>query len=218
MSSEKQHSPQHEELLKKQALEQQEVKEVLVFLQKYTKPVAIAIGVVCAIVLVIKFNETQTQKKEAEASTALMNANTAGELQAIVDDYASTTARPVALMGLALKKFNAGQVDEAATLYNQFLKEHGAHELATQAELSLITCKESVSLEEAQALYAKFAEEHADSYLAPAAMLSRASCLEALGKLDDARVAYEDILANFPDSNSARTADANLKVVVGKQQ
>ena len=52
MSSNKQHSPQHEDLLKKQSLEQQEVKEVLNFIKKYAKPAAIVVITVCALFLV----------------------------------------------------------------------------------------------------------------------------------------------------------------------
>jgi hypothetical protein len=51
MSSEKKHTPQHEELLKRQALEQQEVKEVLVFIRKSATPATFALVVICVIVL-----------------------------------------------------------------------------------------------------------------------------------------------------------------------
>ena len=89
-----QHSPQHEEVLRQQALEQKEVKEVLVFLRKYAKPAAIAIVVICAIVLVDKFLKAQRYKKEAAADTALMHAQSTENLQDIVNDYASTPAAP----------------------------------------------------------------------------------------------------------------------------
>ncbi|RKX45930.1 MAG: hypothetical protein DRP64_03950, partial [Verrucomicrobia bacterium] len=95
------HSPQHQDVLKQQALEQQEVKEVLVFLQKYAKPAAIAIVVICVVVLADKFFKAQRHKKEAMADTALMHAQGTADLQSIVDDYASTPSGPLALMELA---------------------------------------------------------------------------------------------------------------------
>ena len=209
----------HEELLKQQALEQSEVKEVLVFLKKYAKPTGIAIAVVCALVLTDRFFKSQHYKKESAADTALMHARTAKDLQAIVDDYASTPAGPVALMGLAREKFNAGQIDEAEVLYTQFAKKHGDHELAIQAELNLIACKEAKGqLGDAHLLYGKFAKTHADSYLAPSALMNRARCLEALDQLDEAQIAYEDIIVNFPESIWAQQAEANLKVVLGKKR
>jgi len=213
------HSPQHEELLKQQALEQQEVKEVLVFFRKYAKPAAIAIVVVCAIVLADKFFKSQRYKKEAAADTALMNAQGTADLQGIIDDYASTPTAPLALMELAREKFNAGQFDEAKELYSRFAKKHGGHELAVQAELNLITCKEAEDqFGEAHLLYGEFAKKHAGSYLAPSAMMSQARCLEALSQLDEAQIAYEDIIVNFPETSWSRIAEANLKTVLGKKQ
>jgi len=213
------HSPQHQDVLKQQALEQQEVKEVLVFLQKYAKPAAIAIVVICVVVLADKFFKAQRHKKEAMADTALMHAQGTADLQSIVDDYASTPSGPLALMELARGKFNAGQFDEAETLYTRFTKKHGDHELAAQAELNLITCKEAKSqLGDAHLLYGEFAKKHEGSYLVPSAMMGRARCLEALDLLDEAQIAYEDIMVNFPETTWSRIAEANLKVVLGRKQ
>jgi len=214
-----QHSPQHEEVLKQQALEQKEVKEVLVFFRKYAKPAGIAIVVVCAIVLADKFFKAQRHKKEAAADTALMDARSAEDLQKVVDKYGATPSAPMALMALAREKFNSGQFDEAEELYTRFTKKHGDHELAAQAELNLITCKEAKGqLDEAQLLYGGFAQKHAGSFLVPSAMMGQARCLEALDQLDEAQIAYEDIIVNFPETAWSRIAEANLKVVLGKKQ
>lgn len=214
-----QHSPQHEELLKKQALEQQEVKEVLVFIKKYSKPTAIVIVAICAVVLVDKFFKGQRYKKEAIADTALAHAQNAEDLELIVNDYASTPSAPVALMGLAREKFNAGQFDEAEALYTQFSKKHGRHELAIQAELNLISCKEAKGhLGDAHLLYGQFAKKHTGSYLVPSALMGKARCLEVLDELDEAQIAYEDIMVNFPESSWAQMAEVNLKVILGKKK
>lgn len=214
-----QHSPQHEEVLKQQALEQREVKEVLVFFRKYAKPAGIAIAVVCVIILADRFFKTQRLKKEAAADTALMDARSAQDLEDIVNDYASTPSGPLALMELAREKFNAGQFDESAALYTRFTKKHADHELAAQAELNLITCKEGKGqFDEAHLLYGQFASKHAGSYLEPSAMMGQARCLEALGQLDEAQIAYEDIIVNFPETGWSRIAEANLKTVLGKKQ
>ena len=219
MSSEKQHSPEHEELIKQQALEQQEVKEVLVFFRKFAKPAAIAIAVVCAFVLTDRMFKSQRHKKEAKADTALMQARNTQDFQAVVDDYASTPAGPLALMGLARETFNAGQIDEAAALYATFTKKHGDHELAEQAQLNLIVCKEAKGqLGDAHLLFGEFAAQHRGSHLEPVALTGKARCLEALDMLDEAQIAYEDIMVNFPESSWAQMAEANLKVVLGKKQ
>ena len=121
-------------------------------------------------------------------------------------------------MGLAREKFNAGQIDEAEALYTQFVKKHGGHELALQAHLNLIACKEANGqLGDAHLLYGEFATENSDSYLAPSAMMGKARCLEALGLFDEAQIAYEDILVNFPEGIWAQIAEANLKAMLAKK-
>lgn len=213
------HSPQHEEVLRKQALEQSEVKEVLVFFRKYAKPVGIAIALVCVFVLADRFFKNQRFKKEAAADTALLEARSAADLQNVVDKYESTPSGPIAMMELARDKFNSGQFDEAEILYTQFSKAHGKHELADQATLNLITCKEAKGqFDEAHQLYGDFAASHEGSHLVPAALLGQARCLEAQGKLKEAQVAYEDISVNFSDTGWSRIAEANLKTVISKQQ
>jgi TolA-binding protein len=217
MSHNKKHSDQHENLLKQQALEQQEVKEVLVFLKKYSKPVMTAILAVCIVVLAKQFIVNQKIKKRSQADSALMHANSAEALQNVLNDYPSTPASAVAMMGLARDKFNAGKTDEAEALYNQFIKKYAQHELASLAELNLITCKEArEQFGDAHLLYTEFAKNHAKSYLAPAAIIGQARCLEALGQLAEARSAYEDIMVNFPESSWSQIASANQKVILGK--
>ena len=219
MSSKKEHSPQHEALLKKQALEQQEVKEVLVFFQKYAKPAATALVIVFAVILASKFIQSQNAKKEAAGDAALMNAQTIEQLQDVLDNYGSTDAAPMALMALAREQFNAGKVDEAEALYERFTQKNGDHEMAINAEFNLIACKEAKGqLGDAHLLYGKFADEHTKSFLAPAALMGQARCLESLGQLDDAKVVYENIMVNYPGSTWFQTAEANLNLLQAKMQ
>ncbi len=214
-----QHSPQHGEVLKKQALEQQEVKEVLVFFRKYAKPAAIAIAAICAIILVDKFFKARRFKEGAAADTALMEARDTGDLQRVVDEYASTPTAPLALMELARRKFNTGQFNEAEKLYTRFTKKYGGHELAAQAELNLISCKEvKGQFGEAHLLYGEFAKKHDGAFPVPSAKMGQARCLEALGELDEAQIAYEDLIVNYPETTWAQIAEANLKMILAKKQ
>lgn len=217
MSSDKEHSPQHEELLKKQSLEQQEVKEVLNFIKKYAKPAVTVVLVVCAFFLVNRYFKSSRIQKEAKADAALMQAYSASDYQAILDDYGSSPSAPLALMGLARQTFNAGQYDEADALYGTFLKKYDKHEMAAQAEFNQITCREAKGqLGEAHLLYGEFVMNHKDSYLAPLAMISQARCLESLSLLADAKQVYEDLVFTYPGSSWAQMAEANLTVVESK--
>ncbi|MBT8041555.1 MAG: tetratricopeptide repeat protein, partial [Pontiella sp.] len=201
----------HEELLKHQALEQSEVKEVLGFFQKYAKPAATVIIVVCAFVLINNYFKSQRLKKTAKADAALLQAQTAADYQAVLDNYGSTPSAPLALMGLAQQKFNAGQVAEAEELYSRFRAKYGTHEMASQAELNQITCIEGKGeFSEAARLYDDFMNANPDSHLAPIALLGKARCLEATEQFDGARQVYEDILVNYSESAWAQIAESNL--------
>jgi TolA-binding protein len=217
MSSNKQHSPQHAELLKKQSLEQQEVKEVLNFIRRYAKPTAIIIIAVCAFFLVDRYFKSSRIQKEIKADAALVQAVSAYDYQAILDDYGSTPSAPLALMGLALETFNAGQYDEADALYGKFLKKYGKHEMAVLAEFNQITCREAKGqLGEAHLLYGEFVNKHRDSYIAPLAMIAQARCLESLSLPADAKQVYEDLVFSYPGSSWAQMAEANLTVLESK--
>jgi TolA-binding protein len=217
MSSEKQHSPQHEELLKKQSLEQQEVKEVLNFIKKYSKPAAIVVIAVCAFFLVDRYFKSSRIQKEIEADAALLKAASAYDFQVILDEYGSTPSAPLALMGLARQTFNAGQYDEAEALYGKFRKKYGNHDMAVQAEFNQITCREAKGqIGDAHLLYGEFVNRHRDSYLAPLAMIAQARCLESLSLLADAKQVYEDLVFSYPGSGWAQMAEANLTVVESK--
>jgi len=219
MSHDKEHSPHPEELLKQQAKQQQEVKEVLVFFQKYAKPAAIAVVLICSFILVNQLFKTQRLNKEAAADAALEQAQSAEDLQAIVDQYGSTPSAPLALMELAKNKFNAGAIDEAEALFNSFLKEYNEHSLAYQAELNLIACTEARGqLNDAQQQYTELAKKHSGcAFVAPLAYMGKARCLEELGQTDEAKLVYEDIIVNYPDSTWAQTANSNLRSLSGKQ-
>ena len=175
MSNEKKHSPQHEELLKRQALEQQEVTEVLSFIKKYAKPAGIVLVTICVIVLVDRGLKSKKYAKESVADSALMNANSPEDLQAILDDYAGTPSAPIAMVGLAREKFNAGEIDEAEALYTEFSGKYKKHELTLQVRLNLISCTEAKGqLDEAQQAYSAFATEYPTTYLAPLALIGKA--------------------------------------------
>ncbi len=198
----------------RKALEQAEVKEVLNVFQKYLKPVATVTLLVCALFLANNFFRGNRLKKEAKADAALMNAQSAADYQAILDDYGSTPSAPLAMMGLAQENFNEGKLDEAAKLYAGFAKKYPKHEMAEQAEFNLITCKEAKGeLSEASILYGDFKSKHGDSHLAPVALLGKARCFEALDNFSEAKQVYEDVITYYPESGWSQIAETQLKVV-----
>jgi len=217
MSSNKQHSPQHQSVLKKQALEQQEVKEVLDFIRKYIVPTAVVVMVVCGIFLFDRYLKSSKVSREAKADAALMAAMSTADYEEIIDEYGSTASAPLALMRLAMTRFAAMEYDAAQELYSQFLQKYGKHEMALQAELNMITCRESKEeYSEAHQLYSAFLSKHKDSYLAPVAMMGQARCMEAMGNLAEAKRAYEDLVVGYPGSSWSNLAETRMMVIDSK--
>jgi TolA-binding protein len=216
----KEEEARHKAILEEQRLKQQEVSEVLAWAKKYAKPALVAVLALSILSLGVAAIKNRRIKKAQKADILLMQAQRAqndGALSAVLEDYSSTPAAPIALVELARIKFNAGDIDAAEALYQKFQKEYRNHDLASQVELNLIACKEARGeLKEAEALYTAFSEKYSESYLAPAAMLARAHCLEADGQLQEAKMAYEDLMANYPESNWAKSAELNLTLLQAK--
>lgn len=219
MSDKQPHSPKHTDVLKKQAMEQSEVKEVLNFLKKYGVPTLVAIIVICGIYLFDRSLKSSKAKKEATADTALLAARTPADFEEIVEDYGKTSSGPIALMSLGMARFSEGNYTAAQAHYSEFLKKYGDHDMALQAELNLITCQEELGgLSEAHLKYGEFAAAHPDSYLAPLARMGQARCLESMGSLEEARRAYEDLIVAYPGSSWANVAETRMKVISSKLQ
>lgn len=217
MSKDHKHSSKHNDVLKKQALQQSEVGEVLTVIKKYGVPTLIVIVVVCSIFLFDRYLKSSKAKKETSADIALTQAHTAADYQTILDKYGSTSSAPIAMMDLAMAKFSAGKYAEAQALYEKFLKKYPKHEMAEQAELNKITCVEAEGkMSEAHLLYGEFVSKHKQSYLAPVAMMGQARCLEALNSDVDAKQAYEDLIAAYPGSSWANLASTRLRVLNSK--
>ncbi len=219
MSNEKQHSPQHDALLKKKALEQNEVGEVLVVIKKYGVPVLVAVIVCCGIIMAKNLYTRSKLNKELNASTAMAIARTAEDFGKIVEKYGSTTSAPLAMMSQARTQFADGNFAAAQETYEAFLKKYPENEMVLQAKLNVITCREEKGeLSEAHLLYSDFVLNNKDSYLAPVAMMGQARCLAELGLVDDARRAYEDLIMSYPGSAWASAADTRIKVIKSKIQ
>jgi TolA-binding protein len=206
------HAPQHDDLQKKQALEQHEVQEVVGFLKRYGK--LIGTGVLAAAVTVIVSSGIAHYKASRllKAEQALMSARSPQQLEEVVNQYGSTPAAPVALLDLAKTYFNLGETAQARVQYERFLKKYKKHDLRQVAELGLAYCTEADGdFNGAAVQFADFTAKHSSSYLHPTAILSVARCMEQAGRIDEARIVLEDFLAESAGTSWAGLAEGALK-------
>ncbi|MCC7300269.1 MAG: tetratricopeptide repeat protein [Verrucomicrobia bacterium] len=210
----KDHSPQHDHLQKKHALEEREVNEVREFLKQHGK--LIGAGVLAAVVAVFaaKLYEQNKASRLVKAEQMMMSAQSPQDLESVVNQYGSTPSAPTALLDLAKILFNNGNATEARTQYERFLKQYKNHEMRPVAELGLVYCSEADGdFNGAAAQFAAFAKNHAGSYLQPQAILGVARCMEQAGRIDEARIVLEDFLAENAGTASAGAAESALKTL-----
>lgn len=171
------------------------------------------IGLTLAVAVFLGFAVFRNYKQSStdRAFQMLFSARAPEQMQAIVTQYGSTPAAPIALLTTASMSFDAGNYSAAEFSFKQFQQKYPTHPLAVSAALGLAQCTEADGrMDEALAAYETFLTAHADSYLAPLAVLGKARCLEQAGRFDDAKAVYEDFIAAHPDSPWAQQAESSM--------
>jgi tetratricopeptide (TPR) repeat protein len=205
-------TPAHDNLHKKQEIEAHEVQEVLGFLKRYGK--LIGTGVLAAVLTAIGTRVYAHHKatRMAEAEQMLISAQTPQDLEEVVNKYSSTPTAPVALLDLAKTYFNQGETSQARAQYELFLKKYKKNEMRPIAQMGLAYCTEADGdFRAAAEQFAEFASKNSTSYLHPVAVLSIARCREQAGQITEARIVLEDFLAENDGTPWAGPAEASLK-------
>lgn len=153
----------------------------------------------------------QTSKIENEAAVALTNARSLDSLQNVLQRFAGTRAAIFAAMTLADHLFDQGEWDRAAALYQTVLREGASSPLAPAAAFGMGAVEEARgNKENALRLYRSVAEARG-AFAAPQAAYSAARLLERENRPIEARQAYEDLAARFPESASRMEALGRLE-------
>jgi len=163
------------------------------------------ITIVAAVIAVAVFGSNMYRSHKrgavADGSAQLAAARSLQDLEAVVADYGSTPAAPLALLQLGKAAYDMGDYNGAMAHYERFADGYADHELASVAEVGMIHCREARGeVPAAEAAFKAFAAADPEHFLAGTAELGQARCLEQLGRFDDARIIYEDMVANRGDS------------------
>jgi predicted negative regulator of RcsB-dependent stress response len=200
--------------LKEVARELNEAPEILDFLREHGVAILVGAGVAAAVFLGWSLYRNHRIQQRAAASTLLFSAQSAEQVQQVLNRYPRTPAAPLAQLIMAGEAFDQGQYDYAQSLYSRFLDQHPDHELRDQAKFAVIQCMEAAGrVQEAHAAYTAFAAERPGHYLEPAARLGAARCLELMGRLDEARAAYAALRDEFPDERWRARAESAIAFV-----
>jgi len=192
-----------------------ELAEIKQIIGEYGKPALTVLLVVMIAFSAFQFYNMRKISKIEEASTKLNAARSIPDLEAIVANYSNTQAAEMALIALAKQNFDNANYEVAFTKYEDFIRDYPENNLIDTAKLGRIFCIEArnndAALQEAATAYAAFTQAHSNSFLAPQAIFGQARCLEQLNQLDQARIIYEDFIANTPDSPWIMMAEDQLE-------
>ena len=194
-----------------------ELAEVKELLDKYGKHALTGLLAVMVAVVAIHFYSTRKQKHAAEAVMKLSSARSIPDLEAIVANYGNTQPAEMALIALAKQNFDTANYEEALAKYDEFISKYPDTRLTDTAKLGRVFCIEArgtdAALEDAASAYASFVEAYPENFLAPQAIFGQARCLERLNRKDEARVLYEDFIANRTESPWVMLAEDLLKKI-----
>jgi TolA-binding protein len=72
-------------------------------------------------------------------------------------------------------------------------------------------CTQQTKLDEAEKRYRAAAERYPGSFSAPRAMLGLGACYEEMNRPNDAKAAYEKLVADYGSSDLVKDAEARMK-------
>lgn len=148
------------------------------------------------------------------AQEALADANETPALEAIVKKYPKTTAAADALLLIAAAHREQRKMQESTAAFQKFLEMFPEHPLAGGALLGIgENFDASGDSQKAINIYQQVGVQYPKSYAAPLARYSEAEILLREFRRDEARRVLDDIVTQFPQSQVAHLAAAQLSRV-----
>lgn len=155
---------------------------------------AAAILVAGGLVLYVWQRNAAQQAETAAARLAAARDRTA--LEQIVQDYPRQEVAAQALLRLGDSLYTEGKHAEAGQKYRQFLEQFPTHPLAPSALIGEAFVYEAGgNFQAAHDQFQRVLAGNAQSYVTLPAMMGLARCLEALGRKQEARQKYEELMA-----------------------
>jgi len=186
--------------------------ETLTDTTKELKSWLISAGIAIVVVLGVFLYRSNRDANEGKASRMLSEARNVQALQAIMNQYPSTSAARLSLLQMAKAQYDNGDFQSSQVSYKEFLSKYPSHQMASIAELGLIHCTEGMGqTEQALAAYTAFSGKNKDHFLTPVAIFGKARCLQSLKRYSEAKATYEDFLVTHPKSDWENDVEEALK-------
>ena len=210
-------APTSVEQVRVAATEHDELHKLMAYFETHGKALLIVTAAVILGFLGFEYFKRQRESAREEAASMLFTVNSVQDLDNMVLRYGATPVAPLALLKLAKAHFDAGNFDMASGKYDEFLQKHPQHPFAPAAVLGKLHCQEALGqIDQALAGFSAFIAEHPKHFLTAQAIFGKGRCLTVLGRAQEAKILYEDLLAQDRQGPWAMRAEEQIAILKRK--
>lgn len=185
-----------------------------VFWEKYKLPILALLVVGLVGLLGSQLYSRNRYNSLMEGSAQLDAAKSIDDYKKIIAEHGDTPAADNAAVLLGRMQVEAKDYVGAAQTWQTFADKNAQHSLAPNALMGAAGALETAGkLDQARDLYKKIQAAYGKSYVAALASLAEAGLLKSQGKSTDAKRVYENVIASSPQSDAARQATENLRLL-----
>ena len=186
----------------------------LFFWEQHKKQIVIYAVVLGVGALAFGIYQVNSFRRAAQAQELFAHASTAGDYRQIIQEYPLSVEAGNAHLLLAAQLRSEKDYEGSIATLRDFIAQQPDHPLVDGGFLSLAADYEAEG-KTGQALdeYQKIISRFSDRYSAPVAQMARANLLRSQGNLDEARRAYENVQAQFPESYFSQEALEEAKLL-----
>ncbi len=186
----------------------------LFFWDQHKKQIVAYAAILLAGALIFGLHELRDQRKAEQAQELYARADTEQEYRRIIQDYPLSVEAGNASLLLAEKLRLEKKYDGSIAALREFIARQPDHPLIDGATLGIGAALEAQGqADKALDEYQRVLSRYSDRYSAPLAQMARANLLRSRGNLEEARRAYENVQAQFPESLFAQQALQEAKLL-----
>ncbi|MCD4655761.1 tetratricopeptide repeat protein [bacterium] len=144
---------------------------------------------------------TQTEEDAENAPEIVIQAKAAGIFQSVFDNYPGTDAGENALYMVGISQLNQGDYEQAITTFESYIAKFPNSYMTASGKLGKATAEFNFgNKEQSLATLQNIEKNHPNFYLMDVVTYEQAKRYEALDNFGEARVKYQTIIDQYPDS------------------
>ena len=186
--------------------------DILVFWYHNRRKIIIYAGVLVAALALYGVVEFMNQQRRTASQELFAKATSQEDFRNVMKTYPGTRVAGNASLKLAEKLRDEKKFDESITVLQEFIAKQPEHPLIAGAWTGIAVAHElKGDLPKALDTYQQVVSKFPSAYVTPLALLAEARIYAQLGKKEDARRTYQDVMARYQESVFAAEANRELR-------